>query len=155
MERFEIVSHEVQVLNAPNSEDTDALNPRGTGSAFTILYIEDNPANLRLVERAMVYRENIRLLPCAEPVEGMELALNHDPALILIDINLPVMSGYEVVQRLRQDPRTRHKPMIAVSANVMPTDITRGIDSGFDNYLTKPINLQELFEIIDAYQRPD
>ena len=115
----------------------------------TILYIEDNPANLNLVSQAIKRRPNISLLTALEPQLGLELARSNKLDAILLDINLPHMNGFEVMSRLRQDPLTEGIPIIAVSANAMPGDIANGIAAGFTDYVTKPIKLDVFFETID------
>jgi PAS domain S-box-containing protein len=116
---------------------------------YEILCIEDNPANLRLIERILSRRKNIRLLTTGVPGLGLELAQAHRPALILLDINLPDMNGYEVMQRLRENPLTRDIPVVAVSANAMPKDLARGKAAGFVDYLTKPLDIEQLLRTVD------
>jgi hypothetical protein len=114
-----------------------------------ILCIEDNPANLRLIERILSRRQDVRLLTAGVPSLGLELALAHRPALILLDINLPGMDGYEVMQCLRENPLTRGIPVVAVSANAMPKDLARGKAAGFADYLTKPLDIEQLLRTVD------
>ncbi len=115
-----------------------------------VLYIEDNPANLRLMERLILTRANTRLLAAADPMLGLQLARDHVPDLILLDINLPDMDGYEVLTRLRGDPATRDIPIIAVTANAMPRDLERAETSEFDGYVTKPIDVSEFLKLYDS-----
>jgi len=115
-----------------------------------VLYIEDNPANLRLVERILALRAGIRLLAASAPGLGLELAAAHRPALILLDINLPEMDGFEVMRRLRESPVTRDIPVLAISANAMPEDLARGKAAGFVDYLTKPLDVNVFLAAIDA-----
>ncbi|MCK4704322.1 MAG: response regulator [Gammaproteobacteria bacterium] len=117
---------------------------------YTVLYIEDNPANLRLVTQLLGRRADINMLSVDEPLLGLELALEHEPDLILLDINLPGINGFEVLKHLRQRDGTRDKPVIAVSANAMPKDIKKGLDAGFDDYVTKPIDIQALLHAVDT-----
>ncbi len=119
------------------------------GHEHTILYIEDNPANLRLVTQLLGRRPNIHMWSAHEPLLGLELAAAHNPDLILLDINLPNMNGYEVLKHLQNRKDTRNTPVIAISANAMPGDIKKGIDAGFDDYITKPINVNDLLEAIE------
>jgi signal transduction histidine kinase/ActR/RegA family two-component response regulator len=114
----------------------------------TVLYIEDNPANLRLVAQLLSRQANIHMWSAHEPRLGLELAAVHNPDLILLDINLPEMSGYEVLTHLRQQDVTRNTPVIAVSANAMPKDIEKGLAAGFDDYVTKPINVKALWNAV-------
>jgi len=114
-----------------------------------VLCIEDNPANLRLIERILARRSDVRLLTAGAPGLGLELAQAHRPALILLDINLPDMDGYEVMKCLRENPATRDIPVVAVSANAMPADLARGKAAGFADYLTKPLDLDRLLAAVD------
>ena len=116
----------------------------------TVLYIEDNPANLRLVAQVLARRSNIHLWSAHEPLLGLDLAAEHKPDLILLDVNLPGMDGYGVLKHLRQREETRHTPVIAISANAMPRDIGKGLEAGFDGYITKPINVVDLLHAIDG-----
>jgi len=117
--------------------------------ARTVLYIEDNPANLRLVTQLLGRLPNIHMWSAHEPLLGLELAAENNPDLILLDINLPGMDGFEVLKLLRQRDQTRTTPVIAISANAMPKDIERGMKAGFDDYITKPINIQTLLTAVD------
>jgi len=116
---------------------------------WEVLCIEDNPANLRLVERILSRRKDIRLLTAAVPSQGLELAQAHHPALILLDINLPEMDGYDVMQCLQENPATRDIPVVAVSANAMPKDLARGKAAGFVDYITKPLDIEQLLRTVD------
>ena len=107
----------------------------------SILYIEDNPANLRLVTRLLSRLPNIHMWSAHEPLLGLELATEHQPDLILLDINLPGINGFEVLEHLRARDETQSIPVIAISANAMPQDISKGLNAGFDDYITKPINI--------------
>ena len=113
-----------------------------------VLCIEDNPANLRLIEGIFSAQANIRLLSALAPGLGLELARTHKPALILLDINLPDMDGYAVMQCLREHEATRQIPVLAISANAMPKDIERGKAAGFAAYITKPIDVLELLRTV-------
>ena len=116
----------------------------------TVLYVEDNPANLELVEQIIARRSNLRLLGAADASLGIEFARVYRPKVILMDINLPGISGIEAMKILRRDPVTAHIPIIALSANAVPRDIQRGMEAGFFNYITKPIKVGQLMDAIDA-----
>jgi signal transduction histidine kinase/CheY-like chemotaxis protein len=116
----------------------------------TVLYVEDNPANLELVEQIIARRSNLRLLGAADASLGIEFARVYKPSVILMDINLPGISGTEAMKVLRGDPATAHIPIIALSANAVPRDIQRGLEAGFFNYITKPIKVSQLMDAIDA-----
>jgi PAS domain S-box-containing protein len=117
----------------------------------TVLCIEDNPANARLVRRVLEHCAALSLLEATTAEQGIELAQLHQPDLILLDIGLPGMNGFEALAQLRADPRTREIPVVAVSANAMAQDITRGNESGFEDYLTKPIDVVRFHEVVDRW----
>jgi PAS domain S-box-containing protein len=116
----------------------------------TLLYVEDNPANLKLVEQLIARRPTLRLLSAVDGNQGIQLARAHQPDVILMDINLPGISGIEALQILRDDPATARIPVVAISANAMPSDIHKGLEAGFVSYLTKPIKVKEFMEALDA-----
>jgi PAS domain S-box-containing protein len=116
----------------------------------TLLYVEDNPANLKLVEQLMARRPTLRLLSALDGNQGIQLARAHQPDVILMDINLPGISGIEALKILRDDSTTAHIPIVALSANAMPRDIAKGLEAGFFSYLTKPIKVVEFMEALDA-----
>ncbi|MBS1211942.1 MAG: signal transduction histidine kinase [Proteobacteria bacterium] len=116
----------------------------------TLLYVEDNPANLELVEQLVARRPDLRLLGAADGSLGIEFARAYQPEVILMDINLPGISGLEAMTILRADPSTAHIPIIALSANAVPHDIAKALDAGFFNYLTKPIKVNQFMDALDA-----
>ena len=138
---------EAAVEPAPDGSDV-APSERAPLPAIDVLCIEDNPANLRLIEGIFARLTNIRLLSALAPGLGLELARTHRPALILLDINLPDMDGYAVMQCLRENEATRQIPVLAISANAMPKDIERGKAAGFVAYMTKPIDVTELLRTV-------
>ncbi len=112
--------------------------------AGVVLYIEDNPVNTRLVKSVLATIPNIEFLATVTAEEGIECAISHHPDLILMDINLPGMSGLEALQRLQDEPVTRDIPVIAVTADALPASIQHGLQAGFKHYLTKPIDIHQL-----------
>ena len=116
----------------------------------TLLYVEDNPANLELVEQLVARRPDLRLLSAADGTLGIEYARACLPEVILMDINLPGISGIEAMKILRADPATAHIPIIALSANAVPRDIEKGLEAGFFNYLTKPIKVNQFMDALDV-----
>ena len=116
----------------------------------TLLYVEDNPANLKLVKQLIARRLTIRLLTAVDGNLGIQLARAHQPDVILMDINLPGISGIEALRILRDDPATAHIPVVALSANAMPREIEKGLEAGFFSYLTKPIKVKEFMAALDA-----
>jgi CheY-like chemotaxis protein len=122
----------------------------GHAAPRLILYIEDNPANLRLVQEIVGFRADLRLMSAPDGHTGLAMAHTHRPAIVLMDLNLPGMSGFEVLAQLRRDPDTAHIPALALTANAMPQDIERGLSAGFARYLTKPIDIEQFNEAIDG-----
>ena len=116
----------------------------------TLLYVEDNPANLTLIEQLIARRPDMRLLSARDGNRGIQLARAHRPQVILMDINLPGISGIEALRILREDPLTAHIPVVALSANAMPRDIEKGLQAGFFRYLTKPIKVNEFMQTLDV-----
>ncbi len=123
-------------------------SPMAGAALRTLLYIEDNPANLQLVEELVTRRPELRLLSAADGNLGIELAREFMPEVILMDINLPGINGIEVMKTLRADPATAHIPIMAISANVIPSDIKKGLEAGFFRYLTKPIVVNEFMDAL-------
>jgi CheY-like chemotaxis protein len=116
----------------------------------TLLYVEDNPANLELVEQLIARRPDLRMLSAADGNLGVEFARAYQPDVILMDINLPGLSGIEALKILRADRATAHIPIIALSANAIPRDIEKGLEAGFFNYLTKPIKVNHFMDTLDS-----
>ena len=146
---------ELRAAIAPPKRKTDLpVSPGSTalgGAAVrTVLYVEDNPANLELVEQIIARRADLRLLSVADGSLGVEYARNYLPDVVLMDINLAGISGVEAMKILRLDPKTAHIPVIAVSANATPRDIARSLEAGFVAYITKPIQIPRFMEVLDA-----
>ncbi len=129
---------EVALIPAPGDEQLS-----------TLLYVEDNPANLMLVEDLIGRRPDIRLLSARDGNSGIALARAALPDVILMDINLPGISGLRALAILSEDPATAHIPVVALSANAIPRDIEKGLEAGFFRYLTKPIKVNEFMETLD------
>jgi PAS domain S-box-containing protein len=119
----------------------------------TLLYVEDNPANLALVEQLIARRSDLKLLTAIDGNLGVQLARTYQPDVILMDINLPGISGFDALEMLRRDPATAHIPVMALSANAVPRDIARGLEAGFFRYLTKPIKVREFMDALDVVLR--
>lgn len=117
---------------------------------YTLLYIEDNPANLMLVEDIIARRQDVTLLTAIDGKSGIEMARDALPDVILMDINLPGLSGIEVLKILHEDPAIAHIPVLAISANAMPHDIQRGVQAGFFDYITKPLKVNEFINTMDT-----
>jgi PAS domain S-box-containing protein len=148
---------ELDSVAAPRLEEgksdagTAAQAPvRSEAPLRTLLYVEDNPANLSLVEQLVARRPDLRMLSAENGILGIELARKNRPDVILMDINLPGLSGIQALKILQEDRRTMHIPVMAISANAMLGDITKGLEAGFFRYLTKPINVTEFMATIDV-----
>jgi signal transduction histidine kinase/ActR/RegA family two-component response regulator len=115
----------------------------------TVLYVEDNSANLELVEQLVARRSDLHLLSAVDGEIGIAMARTWVPEVILMDINLPGISGYEALTILQVDPATAHIPVIALSANAMARDVEKGLKAGFFSYLTKPIKVNEFMAALD------
>ena len=137
-------------LTEDKTHEPHKLDPDpATCDSYRVLYIEDNPANLKLMQKIMATRKNIDLLSAVNAEAGLDIAFNQPLDLILLDINLPGMDGFEALRQLRDNPATQNTPVIAVTANAMKYDIERGKTAGFNDYLTKPIDVTQFFELLD------
>ena len=134
---------------ADQPERIESLAPEGA-ALRTLLYVEDNPANLELVEQLVSMRTDVRLLSATDGSVGIDFARNLRPDVILMDINLPGISGIQALQILQNDQNTKHIPVIALSANAMASDIEQGLQLGFFHYLTKPIRVRDFMLTLDA-----
>ena len=137
----------VKNINAHGASEADIL--ANSVYKHSVLYVEDNPANLRLVKRILTSRPDVYMWSAHEPLLGLELAAEHNPNLILLDINLPGMDGFEVLKRLRAKKDTCDTPIVAISANAMLKDVEKGLAAGFDDYITKPIDVKALLKVVD------
>ncbi len=148
--------------------DTLALTPAAAGdvepsrvaqpaadAARTVLYIEDNPVNTVLMQAMLGRLPGMTVLTAALPLEGLAMAAEAVPDLILLDIQLPDIDGFEVLRRLRTQPTTRAIPVVAVSANAMPGDVEAGLAAGFDAYITKPVGLEPLLATVQRVLSQD
>ncbi|PLW83945.1 hypothetical protein CWI75_00890 [Kineobactrum sediminis] len=143
---------------ATTQEHTEAeiSTPTAIDSAsHRVLYIEDNPANLRLVQKILAVRKDIELLDAATAETGLAVAAAQQPDLILLDLNLPGMDGFEALDQLRANPVTRDIPVIAVTANAMTHNIKRGAAASFDDYVTKPLKIESFLASVDRYLSKD
>jgi CheY-like chemotaxis protein len=142
---FPIVESPVKIF-----EEISLRNPRpDANGALTVLHIEDNLANVELVERVLAQRPDVTVIPAMQGRMGVDLARRHHPALILLDLNLVDLPGVEVLQILRDDPATADIPVAIVSADAMPRQVQRLLSSGAVAYLTKPIDIHRLLELVD------
>jgi CheY-like chemotaxis protein len=139
----------VEAFKASIMNDHGASPMAGSQSRL-LLYVEDNPANLKLIEQLLARRPDIRLLTAQNGKDGISLARGYLPDVILMDINLPGISGTEAMKIIRLDPVTAHIPVVALSANAIPRDIEKGLEAGFFRYLTKPIKVKEFLETLNV-----
>jgi CheY-like chemotaxis protein len=137
------------IINCDHSIAATVAQPQGADPLYTLLYVEDNPANLMLVEDIIARRPDIRLLSTMDGKSGIELARVSLPDVILMDIHLPGISGIDAMKILIADDATAHIPVIALSANAIPRDIEKGLEAGFFRYLTKPIKVSEFMDTLD------
>jgi signal transduction histidine kinase/ActR/RegA family two-component response regulator len=147
----EMISAEAPRLAIEGSDVAAVIQPEELADAAprTLLYVEDNPANMELVEDLITRRPDIKMITAVNGTLGIELARAAQPTVILMDINLPGISGIKALKILRGDPATAHIPVIALSANAMPRDIEKGLEAGFFRYLTKPIKIKELLNTLN------
>jgi CheY-like chemotaxis protein len=139
-----------QTATSTPSASRSGAAASANGRVRTVLYVEDNPANLMLVEEIVARRADMHLISAVDGNRGVQLACASLPDVILMDINLPGISGVQALKLLHANPATAHIPVIALSANAMPRDIERGLAIGFFRYLTKPIKVKELMDTLDA-----
>ena len=147
---------ELDVLEKPTEKKLPVIEPsipevpiKKSGIKYTILYIEDNPINLQLIEQALTINKNFDLISAPQAEMGIDLAKTRDVDLILVDINLPGMDGVAAMKTLRRIEKTRKLPILAVSANAMEKDIKSCLSAGFTDYIVKPINIPKFLEKID------
>ncbi len=141
------------VTKQPESQDImrKELKPQGPRNVtpYILLYVEDNPANLMMVEHILEERPHIEMLSARNGSIGVALARAHIPTVILMDINLPGINGFQALKMLREDLLTTHIPVVALSANAMQSDIKKGLEAGFFAYITKPLKINELLNVLD------
>ncbi len=144
VERYERLQPEPLAVTPPaNGHQPD-------GRTHTLLHIEDNPSNLRLIERILNRRDDIVVVSAMQGRFGIELARQHQPALILLDLHLPDISGEEILHRLREDPTTASIPVVMVTADATTGQVQRLLSAGAVAYLTKPLDVAQLLEVIDG-----
>ena len=115
-----------------------------------ILVVEDNERNRKLVRTILEFR-GYAVVECDDGEPSLDLAREHRPALVLMDIQMPRMNGIEALSRLRADPETKHIPVVAVTASVTPSERERVVASGFNGYVAKPIDVPTFGETIERF----
>jgi CheY-like chemotaxis protein len=142
--------HRVPFEAAPAPIDVaPSADQRPPAPQLRILYIEDNQSNLRLLERVFALRDNVTLMTATHGRLGIEIATEHHPDLVLLDLHLPDLDGDEVLELLRADGSTADIPIVIVSADATPGQISRLREAGADEYFTKPIDITELLAFVD------
>jgi CheY-like chemotaxis protein len=149
---FELMSIDEPSLSVEEIEVAALSQPHVPRDSrlHTLLYVEDNPTNLQLVKKIIARHPDLSLLTAVDGYSGIEIARVSLPDVILMDINMPGMNGYEALKILQSDPTTAHIPVLAITANAMPRDIKHGMEAGFFRYITKPIMVNELMEALNA-----
>jgi len=132
------------------AEAATVAAPADVHSRRKLLYVEDNPVNLLLVKMILAQRQDIELLAAETGEAGLEIAVREHLDLILLDINLPGIDGFGVLERLKTAPVTRDIPVVAITGNAMPRDIERGMAAGFDDYLAKPLDVPRFLAVVDV-----
>ncbi len=141
-----------QPIDDIDESDTGSVDYLTAPGEFTLLYVEDNPANLRLVSQLLATHGNIKLFDAHTASLAIDLINSHQFDLILLDIHLPGEGdGFDVLEKLRSNPLTQGIPVIAISANATDYDVAHGLATGFDDYITKPININKFMKTINRY----
>ena len=126
-----------------------ARQPSSEPASRSILYIEDNLSNLALIEQMLAERPGTALLTCMQGKVGLDLARQHTPDLILLDLHLPDLPGWDVLSQLKADSTTRHIPVVVISADATKRQMNRLMSAGAAHYLTKPLDVNKFFQVLD------
>jgi PAS domain S-box-containing protein len=137
-------------LAAPAAPGAQADPSPAAGKTLAVLAIDDNPVNLMLVQAMLEDEPGLRVQATTDPVQGLDLARRERPGLVLVDIHMPVLTGYQVLQRLQSDPSTAGVPVVALSADAAATEVSAALAAGFRDYLTKPLEMQVLLDLVRA-----
>ncbi|MDH3335305.1 MAG: ATP-binding protein, partial [Rhodospirillaceae bacterium] len=141
-----------KIQNLSRNDIIETTNDeRNSTETIKVLYVEDNPSNLMLMNKIISRIENAQLISAHTAELGISLAESARPDIILMDINLPGMSGVEALEIIKKSETLANIPVIAVSANAIPSDIKNALKAGFEQYLTKPFNLQAVVDIVKKY----
>jgi signal transduction histidine kinase/CheY-like chemotaxis protein len=145
---------DVPVYRSATGEDeavpTAAVPELPHRSGFSVLYVEDNPANLALVRNVLATLTDVDVIEATNGTMGIAMAKQHRPDIVVLDINLPDMSGYDLLQQLKRMPELAGTPILALSASALPREIKRGLQAGFFRYLTKPLDMNKFLGAIDS-----
>ncbi|HTD45998.1 MAG TPA: ATP-binding protein [bacterium] len=146
---FPVVDSPVMRLDKTGVPLPAQASPEIARPAQTVLYIEDNLPNLDLIRRLLVHRPEVKLFTATQGRQGLDLAREHHPHLVLLDLHLPDIPGDEILRRLRGDPETRQIPVVVISADATPGQIRRLLAAGAQAYLTKPLNVKKLLALLE------
>ncbi len=139
------------LADAPSPAQPTLAQPHvPSATVRTVLYVEDNLTNRKLIEQIVARDPGMRLLTAVNGSSGIEIARSAQPQVILMDINLPDMSGFKALATLRKDPATAHIPVVAITGNVTPLNVESGLEAGFFSYLTKPIKVNEFMDTLNV-----
>ena len=127
-----------------------SLNPSPADGGRTVLYIEDNLSNLELIQRVLARRSDLRLITAMQGRLGLDLAREHHPDLILLDVHLPDIPGDEILRRLKAEPPIAGIPVIVISADATAVQIARLLSLGARDYLTKPLDVKKFLTVLDG-----
>ena len=136
-------------VSAPEVPASTVVLPRTVGLAFELLYVEDKSSNIEVISAFLARHPGIQLRTAGTGEAGLALAQERSPDIILLDMHLPGMDGFQTLQQLRAHPRLRGIPVVALSADAMPHDVQRGLAAGFDRYIAKPVDLHELLGLLN------
>ena len=127
-----------------------SLTSKTSNEPITVLYIEDDLSNRQLVRLILQKRNNIELLEAETGAAGLQCFNEQRPEIVLLDLSLPDSSGYEILKKIQHYDNKNSIPVIAVSGDSLPEDISKGLNAGFQAYITKPIIIDELFAVLDT-----
>ncbi len=150
-EMLQVIERELCEANAARPFVESGTDNTASTRTCDVLYVEDDSVNFMLMERIMEYRPKVQLIHAPQGGLGLQLAEAYRPKLILLDLNLPDMSGDEVLRRLQSQPETKDLPVVILSANASPSKIERLLAGGARNYLTKPFNIDHFLTVVDEF----
>ncbi len=148
---IELTSADLVPFETQKPADGPVLTRKSPITQRRVLCIDDNPANVTLISKLLQMHPHIELMTSLSPELAIDLARVHQPELILLDINMPGLSGYQVLEQLQADPYLKSVPVIALTANAMPRDAARGRAAGFADYLTKPLDVAQFLQTVERY----
>jgi CheY-like chemotaxis protein len=139
---------------ARNSDNGERSVRPDSGATGTVLYIEDNASNVRLMQAMLAKRPGITMLHAGDGEAGLALLRERQPDLVLLDLHLPRLTGQEVLRQIWADPETRQIPVVVLTADATPAQMRRLLASGATAYLTKPVDVRDVFAVLDSVLDP-